>query len=1339
MLMDAFQMIQQNGAQELVEVSRDEDSLPCIFLEDIERIFPNAIAISSYGVRIHFAIDETRTPKQPLRIPYFENRVLDVESDHSSLVWSRENTEIRYAVEAASGYTNAPDYSGSFGHINTLHTDQLPGILDLDPIALADSDDAANENDMLESESESSEEEQEEQLSRPRLSIMSPTISSSSTTAGAPTLPSTPTRVLRTVQSLSSIPLEPVPEHTPFTRETPPSFDQIPPLNPSRSHRTIIEDTELEEDAVPPPEYLLLDPNTSGNLSSNHPNGLITAIDDPSERHLVRERIEIIKDNCKTILGHVYEAASCLHPPLFIILPDNPTRWSYDNILHNKIRLYFLCNSCDRTVHINLSSSFELRMDQYQDQQLLIKFGHYILCLLRMLRYGVSFNDIFVPAAFDRPVPPILSIGNLGETAGSDPELFFRNKINIERSIAYMESLLGDDYEENSPNLLGPLIIDDFRILDIIIKRNQRANSNSAAGTASPASTGALDMGQDIAFSNIHSGSSGMYRILNSNDRIQWSCDKYYVRYHRSLDTIFYKKLEQLQVSLNPITRSVAFVATTGSQLSSKMTLCSHVKSLFHVDITFDWGFEKAHLETLANLLKHEATSVTSIAARFSKRSPPLVWKKNLPVIAGDDQQPLSAILNLVKSRRIRHLVLEGDINLTSVPNIGNMDLTNLDSLSIMKTNTRNFNFNNGANSMSSGSSVHSNENLDATGSLILSLNRGQAQDSYIPELVSFLQACSFLTEITLGFPELVPGHIRILQACVSSLNRLRRVDLFRALVTGNTNGNIVSKFNHKLELSASISSGRIKRLYMAECKATGENKLRLLESLEELLTDDASNIEDLELRYIGFNDKHAHALELGTRPTPEQYCTRLRRLVIQGNGLEHGGVFALRKVLKRATALSKFNMNNGNTPAATSNSEIITYGNLLENPTLTHLELSSVDSLLDSDWAELLGDMDLQHVITLHLQGVGFGDRAIAALTRSSVADNSSSPQQSPTDNSFARSSFASQTENPLPPSSFSTSSLLPLQTLELSSPSLSHEGVACLQELLSRLVHLSTISFHGFRKVTPGQWADIMARISFQWIEVVEIVSNGFNDDCASYLGERIRSRDQASEAVVTHSEPIESSNSALPPYIMSAATVTATTTSVVNTTTASTSSVSLDSAPISHVSRRRDSLSSKIFGILPLNASPARSNARDRDMNMNRVEEMTMTTPVTQSTPTQKYLEIDLRYTGVSPEGLTQLQSMMSGIAQRVIVRTHNEEGEGEGGDDDNVNEIAQLTGNRLPAPLFPSVRNSGGNGASTSVSPPRNGINSKKTDTSQQPQQHTRSPSAFSKFRMAFKKS
>ncbi|KAG0371658.1 hypothetical protein BGX24_001361 [Mortierella sp. AD032] len=1355
MLMDDYQMLQQRGVQELVVVSRDEEDLPCIYLSAVDRVFPNANVISSYGVRIPFSTNRHGVPQ---------------------LEWSREATAARIAAVAAAAAHLIPP--------NTVHTTPLTMIEDLDmelynysdgennPIPTRsrspglDSDD--DNFDMIESEQSSDEDDEDaengnededqfpdndEPLSRPSrsASFASQSTTTSSTAAGTSTGQQ---QLAGTTQSFERlrVGLQPIPETNPFVRDLPPSFNAVavPPVqttiaSPAQPRHVLPEESLTEGDALPPPTYEPIDTVVRHVTGASESHFVPPpTIDDPSERHLVHDRIEIIKRISQTILNQKYESEICAHPPLFVLLPENPLRWSFENLLHNKMRLYFLCDCCEhegfvsrsnstsserrgglrnqRNVHVAGGKGFEFRLDQFQDQLLIAKFGHYILHLLRMLQFGVSLDDHFVASAFDRPVPLISATGsNVGGKAGLDPELYFKLRKNVERSIAFMEALLGDDYEEEATEAVMRLDLNDFRILDHIVKRKPYSQPTTATATAAaskgltsstsassissapspPTSPTVTTFGAEstqLLESSLFEGGNGLYKVLGLDGRVRWSCETFYIKHHQTLDKVFLTKLNFLQVDMDHNVRSAEMTGTSENALNTRVIAVSKIRALFRIDLNFDWDFENHKLTTMADMLKREAESVSTLAVRFSRKVPPLTWRQHL-VTYGEDNQPMIAVLNLIKNRKLKHLILEGDVDLFSVPNLGTMDFSNLDILSIMKTNHRGFghtaallrnNKNGSSYNTSSGASIRS---LDGYDNGERGVAKAYTQENYIPELLSFLQTCSLLTEVSLGFSDVVPGHIRILQTCISGLSRLTRVDLFRIVGSSLSSGGSSSSptgskrppLNKKLELSADVSASKVTRLYLSECKVIGDGRTRLLESLEEVLMDHGSSLEDLEIKFVGFNDKHAHALEYGTRPMSDRNSCRLRRLVLHGKGLETGGVSALKRVIGRATRSKpqesivmggtsgslgrSSSRQNGSVPELTvavaaadtlsagSGPESLSFGTMLDEPTLTHLELCSIDTLADSDWARLVSELNMKRLITLEIQGVWVGDRTVARLARcgqsDDIADEPSSPHSPKED--------LSSSLPPAPPAFFSASAPLPLQTLRIHCSSLTNKGVTHFREFLSLLIHLSTLSLHGFRKVDSDNWVDILSRIEFRWVEVVEIVSSGFDDFCGEYLGERIQARSQLPDFVATLvPADDETEGPSLPAY--SALPAAAAASSSTTTTGSSSSSSTSSSSPLSAASpSRRDSLSSRLRATI--SAAPRLKDAEPRSRHQNTTNSNSSTTSLSTPRPvaSQKYLEIDLRYTDVSAKGLALLRTKVLGQAKRVVVMSRDEEEE------------------------------------------------------------------------------
>ncbi|KAF9584519.1 hypothetical protein BGW38_006168 [Lunasporangiospora selenospora] len=1359
---DEYQRLDHLGYQEQVLVSHDEDDMPCVFLNDINRTFPNTSVISSYGVRVPFMTNHLGEPKLPLRIPYYKSRVLEVLVDHSSLGWSRRMTATE--VEAA-----AAEAVAMITRVNTVHTDPL----DLDAEETVDHSAGAHSNDLQENlvdlvlphrsspvsrndeadnhpvreeGNEEEEEEEEEEIltrrirrpARPPMdlnstyTIQTATLSSGITTTStvpsstsvSPPQPSS-TRV-RTVQSLERISpglLTPVAEEdsgpigAPLRQSpSPQPLDEsalistavsIAPLQPRRrlmnqsSHRIpFSEEPEILHGALPPPSYSAVDThsiiseqslysistNTSTLItSSTYAPSLtssITPSEEPADRSPVLDHVGRIKHWSTAILSQKYPAEACPHPPLFILLPENPLQWISDNILHNKMRLYFLCDCCEhdassdnqamsgrraikRNVHIDESRGFEIRLDQYPDQLLLIRLGRHILDLLQMLQHGVSLQDISVASAHDRPLPPQKSASTSTEriTPAMDRHLQYKQKQNLERSIAFLEVLLGVENAFSADETAAEpgirLNMNDFRLLDQIVRRTPYTQSVDS-------DHGGQD--QSTTLNDIHRSGSGLYKIHGWDGAVRWSCRKYYNIKHRSMDMTLVNSLESLRGNFNHHLRAIAIIGNSERHLMSEIMALSRIQSLFRIDLSLDWSIPASTLASMAEHIQRYIPHASTISIKLGNNTEPMEWRNQGQTSSWDTQPPIMGLLSLFRSTSLKHLLLEGDIDLASVPNIDAMGFSSLEALSVMKNNHRGLGFN--SSRIGYG---------DRSESVPIPLPPPQrttyTEERYIPWLASFLPSFPCLKELVLGFTDVVPGHIRILQTCIAGLSCLSHLELFklqRNLSATDNNNN--KKINRKLELSANIKSSRLTRLYLSECRTSGvDGKARLLQSLEELLTDEGATIEDLEVRFIGFNDRHAHALELGTRPTEDgQPSCRLRRLVIHGKGLQIEGARAMREVLGRATPL-----NGPDSPRESTYPELepCSLNGMMDQPTLVHLELCSMDSLQDMDWSRLLMKLNLTRLVVLNLQGVSLGENALATLIRNATSADPSM--------SFSRP--------------------LALQTLRLSCVSLSREGTELLHRFLPRLTHLSTLSIHGFRNMTAPGWIGLLSQISLQWIEMIDIVSSGFDNSCAKYLGERIQAREQVQEAIEASEE---SHYGDLSTYGVTSATAMGSTLTLGSISSFSSSpppTPTSENGSIRTVSRR-DSLTGRFFSLGSNGAastssiSGAGSNGqRSKSKEFTRKDLQLPASPTSptspspaRKTPSHKYLEIDLRYTDVSTKDLDALKTNMAGLAKKVIVRLRD------GEDDPDVAALTESWGIGTEAKVGQSHQNGSANG-------------------------------------------
>ncbi|KAF9168560.1 hypothetical protein DFQ26_005591 [Actinomortierella ambigua] len=1352
-MFDEYQTLERNGVQELVRIKLDEDGTACVYLHDINAIFPQTQLITSCGAPVHYLCEASGKPKRPLRIPYLENRVIEAHGlDVQEIVWTR--ADLRASISSApptSAVLRATEPQGSSRSTNVDALDDF-SMLESGEEDFDDSDDGEEDIDDLDDgereEGEVLDRFEEDDEDRQRQTIAGAVHAHAHALALAqptqPPKPQSPHVPTRPRPSLSLVEQDLFPE----------SHDLLPDFEESLQHGLVLHGGSVggsDSGRIRAPE---LEPPPYEGFSVTP-----GAVNDQEQAHIVPERVSVIKQACQSILRQQYLPTSCPHPPLFIILPVDPLHWSSTNILHNRISLYFLCDSGlhstnmslssfptyrhthedKRDVHIVEDSGVELRLEEDNVRQFVAKFSHYMLYLLRMLRYGVTLDDVYVAAVYNQPTSLISASLSEADAVTTKAQVISRIRDSIDYAIQFIEACLGDDYDSDNlqSELIRRLSPEDFRVLDQILAASAASKSAKEAVEHQRILSGDKKVTKNV--DDKHDGKqdadgsnntlplpnktrrSGLYRTVVSNKYVRWCCAT-----HRSsmavIDSTFAQRAATISGSFDSCLRSLTFSASSKDLLWIRVMAAKKIKHLTTLDITLDWEIKPNDLSTLGWMIHGDSSVISSLAIRLSGQAPPLTIQSLQSTLAEPwpskpRDRVIDELLGLFKNTRVKSLELDGEIDLLQVPQIQTKDFSNLDRLSLIRQRTW----------------------------------EGEINDAmaYHKLLGGFLESsCAFLSSVELGFPSIVPGHIRILQVCSYSLTSLRHLDIYRVLrprVAGSSapapapvdkeqwpsllglalhqqkqqqqqqqqqeqqqqqqqspsqlppssspsTGSASEKKQQqsptvaeedewrKLELSATFRASRVIRLQLLECRTNARNKADFTESLRELLHDDGAHLEELDLRYVGFNDGHAAALEEATRPKSQRVVggeegeekegvgeggaaerskvnCRLRKLVLHGQGLTRKGARALAEVLHRATEPRPHTTNDTagsddergvSAPAvpvppthAAPISDPSPFSTF-EYPRLGHLELRSIDSIDDAGWAELMSRLRLWSLITLDLHGFWFGSRALYSLA--SGCEESSFP--------------------------------LPLRVLRLNCSTLDRFGVQQFQAWMPRLKELTTLGLYGFRNVDSGLWMELLPTIHYRWLEHLELICTGLDDGCADQIGIllcerephlRLNERIDQPPAYSPACSPTTSSSSplsspalrtspqsgtkpkrqpSLPLFSRSsrdalAAAITASASNSASTASATTAATAASSPPP-----------------LPSSLLPVAESSRGNVSNP--------PTPPNVASPTTKksrmpLLEIDLRYTDVSRLCLLRLKDKTKHAAQNVRVLLRDQEDE------------------------------------------------------------------------------
>ncbi|KAF9935743.1 hypothetical protein BGZ65_003076, partial [Modicella reniformis] len=244
------------------------------------------------------------------------------------------------------------------------------------------------------------------------------------------------------------------------------------------------------------------------------------------------DRLAVIQNRVQAILVQSYELHEYPNPRLFVVLPKDPTKWDSNNPIRNRFRLYFLCECGEHTKSSHQSKiSHNIHLAKHEGYDLerptefFRRYGHYVLKLLQMFKYGVAVSGFAVPAM----VPLRGGTGNKGgflENVGhrnkhASVDNYNHNNLepSVHLAIEFLQGLLSQDPAAASgmphpDDVIEALEGSDLRRIGAFLKNRD----------------------EDLVLGNL-------YRIVTNDGYVKWVCQDHY---RETCNTMSKRELEDL-------------------------------------------------------------------------------------------------------------------------------------------------------------------------------------------------------------------------------------------------------------------------------------------------------------------------------------------------------------------------------------------------------------------------------------------------------------------------------------------------------------------------------------------------------------------------------------------------------------------------------------------------------------------------------------------------------------------------------------------------------------------------------------------------------------------------
>ncbi|KAG0217441.1 hypothetical protein BGX33_010626, partial [Mortierella sp. NVP41] len=284
------------------------------------------------------------------------------------------------------------------------------------------------------------------------------------------------------------------------------------------------------------------------------------------------DRLADMNGRIQALLTQTYELHEYPIPRLFIVLPNNTSKWDPISLLNNQFRLYFLCECGEHTKVLNGDNNTKIPhhihlakhegYDLQRPTEFFQKYGRYMLTLLEMIKYGVTIAGFAVPALAAVSAPGAIDM--------------FQNSLDtisqsaVNQSIEYLQNLSGQDPEEQDPvkdNKASPFTGQealegaDLRHLETFIKSKDQ-----------------------------HRALGNLYRTITQQGHVKWVCiDHYRLAYKEQDQQVFATAVELNGGHYDPHLSRVTVSLGSKIRAAGFFDALAKARRVDELVVTFDW------------------------------------------------------------------------------------------------------------------------------------------------------------------------------------------------------------------------------------------------------------------------------------------------------------------------------------------------------------------------------------------------------------------------------------------------------------------------------------------------------------------------------------------------------------------------------------------------------------------------------------------------------------------------------------------------------------------------------------------------------------------------------
>ena len=319
----------------------------------------------------------------------------------------------------------------------------------------------------------------------------------------------------------------------------------------------------------------------------------------------MNDRLILIQAKTETVLTQQLELAEYPIPRLFIVLPEEPTKYDPAKWFRTRFRLYFICECGEHTIAAGSKISHHLHLAKHEGYlvreptEFFKKYGPFLLLMLELIKFGSNIAGHVVPALANIKVSELREymeqpVATLTAKIDYSLECIDKQMGNLQES-----TLKGMNTWDNSTPMTQPDLA------------NYLSNVEGLEGVE------LRQLGLFLKTSSKDNLLGNLYRMTTSGGHVKWVCHDHYRSGYQEAHTQKLRTVVELAGGTFDEQRGKVDIALKSSFAANEFyDALRKFNGVLELIIDLNWDFASRDIDALQGALKKSSISILYVDLR---------------------------------------------------------------------------------------------------------------------------------------------------------------------------------------------------------------------------------------------------------------------------------------------------------------------------------------------------------------------------------------------------------------------------------------------------------------------------------------------------------------------------------------------------------------------------------------------------------------------------------------------------------------------------------------------------------------------------------------------------